>query len=334
MAHHFMAVCMFCLLCADHFPCKGHLIDGSAAVGFSAKQFLRDDRALFLNSQDDLHNDHHLHQPLPQYDSNVVVKRVKRHHSHVTHDVHEIDQRRLSENKNSQKFLEQIFNNYGDSDSKTMTLDDFKRMLATLGMKTLLQSGRSVESNNNCKADSYSLVTMMSPNPPLAKHEHEQHSQHDSEEAAHDRYHHPNELEHGHNKKSKHQEHEDHSLNITINAEMMWNICPILLYQLTSQSQLERDGCIQTELVSSVAHSQHSVVSSDEHEQERGLVWIYSTIAVLGVSLCGLLGVAVIPCMDKHFYHHTLQFFVALAVGTLCGDALLHLMPHVSISQG
>ena len=59
-------------------------------------------------------------------------------------------------------------------------------------------------------------------------------------------------------------------------------------------------------------------------------VWGYAFLAVTVISLVGLLGVAVIPVMQKVFYNHLLQFLVALAVGSLVGDALLHLLPHVS----
>lgn len=57
-------------------------------------------------------------------------------------------------------------------------------------------------------------------------------------------------------------------------------------------------------------------------------VWFYSTLAVILISACGVLGLAVIPVMQKKFYQPLLQFLVALAVGTLAGDALLHLLPH------
>lgn len=63
------------------------------------------------------------------------------------------------------------------------------------------------------------------------------------------------------------------------------------------------------------------------------LVWSYATISILIISGCGLLGVLVIPVMQKMFYHRLIQFLVALGVGSLSGDALLHLLPHVSIDD-
>lgn len=71
-----------------------------------------------------------------------------------------------------------------------------------------------------------------------------------------------------------------------------------------------------------------SVVNNESILVSFSPVWLYASLSILGVSLCGLLGVAVIPCMEKKFYHQVLQFLVALAVGTLAGDALLHLLPH------
>lgn len=37
--------------------------------------------------------------------------------------------------------------------------------------------------------------------------------------------------------------------------------------------------------------------------------------------------------MQRVFYQHLIQFLIALAVGTLVGDALLHLLPHAVIAK-
>lgn len=77
--------------------------------------------------------------------------------------------------------------------------------------------------------------------------------------------------------------------------------------------------------------SLHRHNNNNHHENDddsRSLVWIYGTVAITAISLCGLAGVLVIPIVDKQFYFYVLQFFMALAVGTLTGDSLMHLLPH------
>ena len=62
-------------------------------------------------------------------------------------------------------------------------------------------------------------------------------------------------------------------------------------------------------------------------------VWGCAVVAVTLISLVGLVAVALIPIMShRAFYNHLLHFLVAVAIATLTGDALLHLLPHVSIN--
>lgn len=105
------------------------------------------------------------------------------------------------------------------------------------------------------------------------------------------------------------------SLN-TIDSETLNWACPALLYGMVV------GGCVQEEAAH--LHLQEPVLPEYNHVS----VWFYSNLAVMVISACGILGLAVIPIMQKRFYHSLLQFLVALAVGTLAGDALLHLLPH------
>ena len=63
------------------------------------------------------------------------------------------------------------------------------------------------------------------------------------------------------------------------------------------------------------------------------LEWGYGILTVAIISLCSLVGVAIIPFMDTMIYHKAVVFLISLAVGTLVGDAFLHLFPHVSIAN-
>lgn len=62
--------------------------------------------------------------------------------------------------------------------------------------------------------------------------------------------------------------------------------------------------------------------------------WIYASLSILVISATGLLGVGIVPLLKSVIFSHVLHFLVAVAVGTLCGDALLHLLPHALKSHG
>lgn len=59
-------------------------------------------------------------------------------------------------------------------------------------------------------------------------------------------------------------------------------------------------------------------------------VWLWGFVSITIISLLSLLGVVLVPILKQSCFKFLLTFLVALAVGTLSGDALLHLLPHVS----
>ncbi|KAK4471143.1 hypothetical protein MN116_005539 [Schistosoma mekongi] len=52
------------------------------------------------------------------------------------------------------------------------------------------------------------------------------------------------------------------------------------------------------------------------------------------VSFSGLIVVCLVPLMSRSFYNVVTQFLIALAVGSLAGDAFLHLIPHALSDAG
>ncbi|EDW70333.1 zinc transporter ZIP5 isoform X1 [Drosophila virilis] len=61
--------------------------------------------------------------------------------------------------------------------------------------------------------------------------------------------------------------------------------------------------------------------------------WIYASSSMFVLSACGILGVLLVPLMKTVAYQNTLKFLVAIAVGTLAGDALMHLLPHALFKE-
>ncbi|XP_043939647.1 zinc transporter ZIP5 [Protopterus annectens] len=104
-----------------------------------------------------------------------------------------------------------------------------------------------------------------------------------------------------------------------ITPEEFTLICPALLYQIDSRVCLRHPDEIQEKFVDTPS----STVPA----------WVWGLLAITLISLPSVIAIIIVPFLKQEFFHSLLAFLVAMAVGTLCGDALLHLLPHASASH-
>lgn len=371
MARHIMAVCVVCLLCADHLPCKQHDDDplgkassGTGTIYHNTFRRIEEDSAALEKSQPTKRHAHdtgHSHQ---------------HHHGHGHGHDHDHDGEEEAERREKlDSFMQRIFKEFGDAGTMTMDVGGFEAMVKRLNMYRLVTeeelggSGGSIGSapsvggighehgdEGECinsidfvqriaapKPDVSLVLANLSQSsisssssPSSAASVNNSSSSSTVSSSPSDKL--SNKSSNGTNVTSPVSELDGKKASIRLDRDDLFNICPILLAQLASKTSRERAGCIDPVSVPDLRSLDvvlgHGEGFGDGGDKIELTVWIYSTLAILGVSLCGLLGVAVIPCMDKHFYQHALQFLVALAIGTLCGDALLHLLPHAMMGAG
>ncbi|XP_076233621.1 zinc transporter foi isoform X2 [Calliopsis andreniformis] len=184
-------------------------------------------------------------------------------------------------------FMKKIFEAYGDGSSVTM--EGFEKLLRKLGLLRLLTDISALEDHN--------IVTSQYENP-LDK----------SKNSVQN-----NGLPEDENRIRKERCLSSKELLSSIARDMPYNlitnnnstlpswlferVCPALVYQLAGESSLERNGCIRVpEDYKPVRINKYL---GEDMTRNMVQVWAYSTISILIISLCGLLGVAVIPFMEK-----------------------------------
>lgn len=119
-------------------------------------------------------------------------------------------------------------------------------------------------------------------------------------------------------------------------------LCPALLNQIDDGACILHGSAAQhRDRDHKHGHGHHGDHNNSDHgHRERSgaesgknitIAWVGGFVSITIISLLSLLGVVLIPLMNRVFFKFLLSFLVALAVGTLSGDAFLHLIPH---SQG
>lgn len=96
-------------------------------------------------------------------------------------------------------------------------------------------------------------------------------------------------------------------------------ICPAII------NQIDRKSC----LINAPEESpEEAMAGNNQGVYSVKVAWVGGFISITVISVLSLLGIILVPLMNKVFFKFLLSFLVALAVGTLSGDAFLHLLPH------
>lgn len=329
MSKNFVTVCVFCLLCATHTPCSSHVqfasTETNIANGPSPTELgdiLPVKKAVFgqitdgysptVSAYDEklaesLNNENNRDNKL-SFNTKVEVNNKTR----TKRDVHR-NKNKVDDNM----YIEKIFNLFGNGE--TINQKGFERLVKSLHLDRLLWSKLNNNSNNDANL---SPPTKVAANGIV----------NDTNTTCMD---HKDLLKSVSSKELSHTSLNVNSTEVELNSLSFRRLCPVLLYQIVAPSSAERQGCIKMSN-NEVDNAYDETVQASSQwpgSNNMGSVWLYSTLSIIIISACGLLGVLVIPIMQQHYYQHLIQFLVALAVGTLSGDALLHLLPHAMMNH-
>lgn len=88
-------------------------------------------------------------------------------------------------------------------------------------------------------------------------------------------------------------------------------LCPVMMFQLHDSK------CSQDFVAGDINQARPS----------SGSVWGFAILFVTIISFCSLVGVMIMPFIDKNSFQNMMNLFEGLAVGSLVGSAIFHLIP-------
>ncbi|XP_020286129.1 zinc transporter foi-like isoform X6 [Pseudomyrmex gracilis] len=286
----------------------------------SHDDYLEKEIADNMEHSEDVRDTHNLDTSVNSRDARLLERLILSEVSDANHksvqsseDLRTVTRSRLKRDVavDEKYFMSKIFEAYGDGTSVTM--DGFEKLVRKLGLLRLLTESSELEDGGAERSSGKSFTS---------KGLHDASSKTNKERCLNSQ-----ELL---STVAQDVHYASGNNATTLPSWLFERVCPALVYQLAAESSLERNGCIRVPENYKPVVSVDKFYTSEESARNNVKVWVYSTASIFIISLSGLLGVAVIPAMGKSYYNHVLQFLVALAVGTLTGDALIHLLPHAS----
>lgn len=263
------------------------------------------------------------------------------------HDEHE----RL-EKERAEIFSRVLFEKYGTNDS--LSFEGFEHLVENLGIGNVAIK----DSLRDHFKDGTFTAIHVSHKHGAEDHDHD-HNGSSGDTGAHghsggkETHQHTYEMGHGRRKRHEGEHDEEHmGSNLTEEEDQILNQCLspeklLTLYGVRADEQISVETFMYLCPALIVQIDQHKCYTGDEGEGHEGCHghedegaaqvdkstmtakrWLYPIVSVILVSLVGVLCVGVVPLLKKHVFVHLLHFLVALAVGSLTGDALLHLLPH------
>lgn len=211
---------------------------------------------------------------------------------------------------------------------RVLSSDDFNKMLTSLGIGSVVV--KCQPNDDECNADKLAFHSLTGKE--IEKEEEDDDDHHRRRRRREVDVDHHDEEEEEREMLRKHQEHWQKHLQDCFKSDALLKLNAVNVSDgLTQQEFISMCPSLLQQIDTGMCVHKHVKMEHHTHVPSAAETWGYGFVSITLISLLSLSVIAVIPCLKKSYYVMVMAYLVALAVGTLAGDALLHLIPHAFV---